>query len=59
MADQLMLIQILGDNTIIPLVTSAQGETEAAETMERYPEAGYHFFYANVVLEPLLKAELP
>lgn len=56
-ADHLQLVQILPNNDIIPLTTSALGEVEAAQTMDRYPNADYHFLYANVDLKELTPAQ--
>lgn len=53
MADHLQLVQILPNNDIIPLITSAQGETNAAQSMELYPDADYHFLYADLKLDQL------
>lgn len=50
---QLQLVQVMGDNSVIPMVTSALGEKEAAATMDAYPDAGYHFTYANLQLAEL------
>lgn len=51
--NQLQLVQVMGDNTVIPMVTSALGEKEAAATMDTYPDAGYHFTYGNLQLVEL------
>ena len=53
MSDQIQLFQVLPHNILIPMVTSAQGEVDAAETMVRYPDAGYHFIYAKMALGPV------
>lgn len=53
MHEQLILVQILGDNTAIPMVTSAEGESEAASIVDLYPSADYHFTYAHMTLSPL------
>ena len=57
MTDHLQLVQILPNNTIIPLITSAQGEVSAAETMDDYPKADYHFLYADLKLAELTPAQ--
>lgn len=51
--NQLQLVQVLPNNIIIPLMTSAEGEVDAARTMDRYPDAGYHFTYADLELHEL------
>lgn len=57
MRDYLQLVQILPNNDIIPLTTSAQGEVDAANTMDSYPGAGYHFLYAKLELKELTPAQ--
>lgn len=53
MPKQLQLVQVMGDNTVIPMVTSALGEKQAAATMDAYPDVDYHFTYAELELSEL------
>lgn len=53
MPDHVQIIQVLPNNDLIPMATSALGEVKAAETMDLYPNAGYHFFYAVMELNKL------
>ena len=57
MSDTLQLVQVLPNNIIVPMVTSAQGESDAANTMDLYPDAGYHFTYADLDLKELTPAQ--
>lgn len=57
MADNLALLQILPDGTPIPMITSARGEVDAAEIVDLYPGADYHFLYAGMKLEQLTPAQ--
>lgn len=54
MNEDLVVFQLLPDGTVAPrdMVTTKAVE-EAAWVMDEYPNAGYHYFIARMVVEPI------